>query len=1481
MPKYKLPALPYSPLFFFPIMRPFKLVLVFLLVLAGWVQAAPPTTLELKKGDHIALVGGALADRMQHSGYLESLVLAKYPTSELVFRNLAVAGDEVVIRHRSENFGSPDDWLKRVQADVVWVFFGFNESFHGPDGVEKYKGDLEAYVKHLQSQNFSGKGAPRVVLFSPAANEKHRDPNFPDPQANNANLKLYAQATAEVAKNTEVLFVDLYQPSLALYAAAATRGESLTVNGVYLTEAGDKALTPAIYKSLFGIAPPDWNLEKLRAAVNEKNAQWHARYRTVDGYNVYGGRSQLVYNDISNYKVMQEEMSVRDTMTANRDRRVWGVAQGRDPEIDDSNLPPVTKVPTNKKGDLPDGSYSFLSGEKAMEKMTLLPKLKVNLFASEEQFPELANPVQMAWDTKGRLWVAVWPNYPERTPDSTKGDSLIILEDTDGDGRADKVTHFVDDLNAPTGFQFYKDGVLLMQAPDLWFLRDTDGDGKADSKERVLMGMDSADSHHTANAIDLDPGGAIYLSDGVFHRTQVETAAGPVRNDDAAIYRFDPRQFQFERYVAYGFANPHGKVFDRWGNDLITDATGNNTYFAPAFSGAIDYPHKHPGMREFWDRPSRPCPGTSMISSRHFPDEMQGNFLNLNVISFQGCFQVKVTEDGSGLKGQTIENLFSSTDPNFRPSSICTGPDGALYFTDWQKPLIGHMQHHLRDPNRDKTHGRVYRITYEGRPLLKAPKIDGQPIEALLELLKEPENGTRELAKVELGARDSAQVIAATQKWAANLDKSDPDYSHRLTEALWVHQWHNAVNIELLNQVLHLPDHHARAAATRVLGYWRDRIPNALVLLKPMAEDSHPRVCLEAVRVASYFHDAQAAEIALSVVKHEMDYYLDYTLTETLRQLEPLWRKAIADGKPFAADNPAGIERLIGGVSTTELVKLPPTPGVLSAILHRADASDADRAAALVTLAQKIKKSRIATLLDLIGAASGSDADVAGQLARLLPTLDRADLQSSRPQIQGLATGSHPAGVRRAAWAALALADGSFETIWPAGVKSVATLSDLLNGIPVIPDADFRAKAYAKVLPLLGEFPSDVAALAAGSKKTVGRYVRIQLPRQGTLTLAEVQVLSGGQNIARSGKASQSSTSNGGSADHAIDGRTDGSFGSGTQTHSIENENNPWWEVDLGSEQSIDSVTVWNRTDADLGKRLEGYTLSVLASDRHEVFSAKGLPAPAPSAQVTIGSDPIGVLRRAAIAAAISMGREPEAVFAALTQLIVKGEQVTLAAQGIRTLPRANWPKTEAGDAATALTAWAKKVPSAGRTSEDYIQTIQTAVDCAGLLPAAQAAAVRKELRDYSVPIFIIRTVREQMRYDTPRVVVEPGKAFKFIIENADFMPHNLVVVKPGVREKIGMATANMRPDELDGRGRPYLPKGIPVLGATKLIESGQRATLELTAPQQEGDYEYVCTYPGHWTLMYGTLVVTKDIDGYLAAHPVALQAAGSKPASE
>lgn len=855
--------------------------------------AANAALLELKPHDHIALIGNALPDRMQHDCWLETLIYARFPEHDLVFRNLAVAGDEVAFRHRSENFGTPDDWLARVKADVIFAFFGFNESFRGEAGLPKFKADLEKFLKETKAKSHGSNGPVRLVLFSPIACEKLNDPNAPDPPANNARLQKYTAAMAEVAAANGVPFVDLFAVSQRLHTEAARRGQSLTYNSLYLTEAGNRALAPEIFRALFGGEPPGGNLEKLRAAVLDKCAEWHARYRTVDGYNVYGGRSKLEFPKagkdspkISNYTIMQEEMSQRDVKTANRDKRIWAVARGGDLPADDSNLPPVQTIESNKQEVEP-----FLGGEEAIQRMTVAKGCKVNLFASEEQFPELVNPVQMNFDTKGRLWVAAWPSYPERTPTSKTGDRLLVFEDTNGDGKADKMTKFIEDLNCPTGFQFFQDGVLVMQAPDLWFVRDTNGDGKADWKERVLMGMDSADSHHTANSMVLDPGGATYLSDGVFHRTQVETPFGPVRNNDGCIYRYEPLTHKFERYAPYGYANPHGRVFDYWGNDLITDGTGNNTYFGPAISGHLDYPKHHAGIKQFWDRPSRPCAGTTILTSRHFPEEFQGNFLNCNVIGMQGIFRVKVSEDGAGLKGETLEDLVKSDDPNFRPVAVGVAPDGSVYFLDWANQLIGHMQHHIRDPHRDHAHGRVYRLTHEGRPLLKPAKVDGQPIEKLLDLLKEPENDVRTRAKLELSKHDTGKVTAALKKWIAALDPKDKQHEHHLTEALWVHQWLNVVNEPLLKQMLRSPDYHARAAATRVLGYWRDRVTDPLALLEVQARDESPRVRLEAIRVSSFFPTAKAAEVALAALEKEAnpdkpDYYIKYTLDETMKALD-------------------------------------------------------------------------------------------------------------------------------------------------------------------------------------------------------------------------------------------------------------------------------------------------------------------------------------------------------------------------------------------------------------------------------------------------------------------------------------------------------------------------------------------------------------------------------------------------------------------
>jgi glucose/arabinose dehydrogenase/lysophospholipase L1-like esterase len=889
------------------------------------LRGSAPATFELREKEHICIVGNTLAERLQYDGWLETMLHARFPRHELVVRNLGFSGDEVSTRLRSVNFGTPDEWLSgraeaiggyqenrfegaNTKADVIFAFFGYNESFAGEAGLPAFKKNLTNWIAHTLAQRYNGTSAPRVVLFSPIAHEDLGSPDLPDGKANNQRLELYTRAMSEVAKASNVTFVDLFTPTRQLYAA---NDAPLTINGIHLNAGGNRHLAQAIDRALFGDPltrdEPYWT--RLQQAVVDKDFFWFNRYRVTDGYSTYGDRAFLNFvrgtptnvnanqlkkvpkEDIlpSNYEVLQRELPILDILTGNRDRRIWAIARGADgsavdPKIADSDTPPFIDAQTNFPR-----TPTFLSAEDSVQKITAGQGLKVDVFASEKDFPELVNPVQMAFDTRGRLWVAVWKNYPHWKPKTAMDDKLLIFEDTNGDGRADKRTVFAGDLHNPTGFEFYNGGVFVAQQPNLVFLKDTNGDDRYDVKERVLHGFDSADTHHAINSFTFDPGGALYMQEGIFHRTQVEHPWGPVvRQADGGVYRWEPRTWKFETFIPMNFPNPHGHVFDGWGRNIVFDATGGQPYYGPSFSTKKYYP-----AMESRNAPSpgkvrvRPVGGVEILSSRHFPDSMQGNLVVLNVIGFRGLLNYAISEEGGGLKITETEPILQSADENFRPVDAEIGPDGALYFVDWHNPIIGHMQHNLRDNTRDRDHGRIFRVTYPGRPLLKPPVIAGAPIPQLLDLLKEPEYRVRYRAKIELSARNTTEVMAALRTWIDKLDPKAPRYEHQMTEALWVQQWHNRVDEKLLTRMLRSSEPLARAAATRVLCYWRDRVANPLALLKTQANDPHPAVRLEAVRAASFFQSNEAALVALEALNHPTDRFIDYTLEQAMATLKP------------------------------------------------------------------------------------------------------------------------------------------------------------------------------------------------------------------------------------------------------------------------------------------------------------------------------------------------------------------------------------------------------------------------------------------------------------------------------------------------------------------------------------------------------------------------------------------------------------------
>jgi putative heme-binding domain-containing protein len=521
---------------------------------------------------------------------------------------------------------------------------------------------------------------------------------------------------------------------------------------------------------------------------------------------------------------------------------------------------------------------------------------EVNLFASEAD--GVVNPIQRRWDERGRLWVACSRVYPQLEPGQIPNDQIIILEDTDGDGRADKTTVFADGLMIPTGLEiaFGKGNACYVgEGTKISLLTDTNGDGRADRTEVVLSGFGTGDNHQTINSFRWSPGGELMFCQGLHAFSRVETPWGVARLDQAGIWRYRPREQRLDGF--YGGPadpqNPWGWVFTKW-NQPILGAGNSGTMWYPAPEMIRGW---QGGRRDpIWTGGrGRKTTSTEFVENAHFPAEWQGVLLPSGYIN-NSVWTLQVEQSGSGLKiidHPNLPPLIQSRHGSFRPVDVKFGPDGALYVADWYNPIIGHYQVSFRHPDRNKTNGRIWRVSAQGRPLAKVPRIADASLSELAGFLRASDRWTRDQAKRVLFGGDTGEVTKALRAWYQNLDPKASDLEFGWMQALGVFEAHEAVELPLLNRALTAQRPEVRAYAAATLARWFDRLPpnfNAFKHLEALAADSDARVRLAAAVSAGNIVQIESINIVMTVAGLSRDPFIDTALRAAVSVLKPLWQ---------------------------------------------------------------------------------------------------------------------------------------------------------------------------------------------------------------------------------------------------------------------------------------------------------------------------------------------------------------------------------------------------------------------------------------------------------------------------------------------------------------------------------------------------------------------------------------------------------------
>ncbi len=890
----------------------------FALVLVSATVRAEPL---LHPDDTVALAGGANIERTRFHPYLQTQLLAAFPEGTLTVRNFGWEGDTVFEQWRdggdlqkqadASSWRQQRDWreqLAEAGATVVLAQFGQMESLAGPEGLPAF---LAAYEKLIAEFADSGR---RVILLEPVPFETSNLPHGPDLPARNADLVAYTQAIRELAAKLGLPFLPLTRPGETLTA--------LTENGFQLSEAGHRLVASRLAEGL-GLSPkPDADLVPAYREVLELERLWFDYWRPMNWSFLAGDRTHVPYSRDwrdQDRQLFAEEMRDFLPLLEQAEANVRAALAGT-PAVPIAASASVPEEPPTAKPQSP---------EEQLASFEILDGFAVNLFASEAD--GVVNPVQIRWDERGRLWVACTPSYPQIKPGEKADDYVLVCEDTDGDGRADRFEKFVEGLFMPAGIELGDGGLYVAQGTELLHFRDSDGDGKADARRLVLGGFGTADSHQMINCLSWGFGGELWFSQGHHIYSRVETPYGVETLNRSGLWRYRPRSGHLDPFFQWSsagancwgvFTTRHGQPFHQTGanvgvyystpglvrSDLAVNAAAMNLCLAPI---------KQVGM-EF-------------LESSHFPEEMQGRILVGGYYANLLEWHTLHYDEKTGLYStELLPNLIETKNNVFRPIEVRMGPDGAIYVADWYNPIIGHYQASYRHPDRDKEHGRIWRVTAKGRPLVQYSSLADATLSDLLEQLDSPERWAQYQAKRLLFERPSDEVVAALDTWVATLKPGGEKDGYRRLQALSLYEAHETPRPDLLKELLRAADPRVRAYATRTLSTWirdntreshllavlansgapahQDDDPrrihkaDALTQLETQIADEDPLVRLEAIVACSYADDPRAAIIAARALDKDFNAYHRHALTKTLHVTHRLWAPLLTKGFQFDKD---------------------------------------------------------------------------------------------------------------------------------------------------------------------------------------------------------------------------------------------------------------------------------------------------------------------------------------------------------------------------------------------------------------------------------------------------------------------------------------------------------------------------------------------------------------------------------------------------